>query len=363
MKIEILVYAYLAVCTAMIGFNIVCIFLFSRNDRETEESRLYYIDLIKSQFGKTVLDDQHRLLMLKRLTHVRELTAFDKSLEILYKEYPDEIFEYLRKMEFVFTTLANRYSHRDELQMAYFPYIIARYRLFYGEDLPQINAIMVDLLEKPSVYCRENALNAIYSMGISQNVADALKIVDNSGFYHNKKLLTDGLMSFAGDKNELNELLWEHLEDYSTNIQQAILDYIRFSSGDFQERMLQLLKEDRDSEIHFCAIRYLGRYPYEPAYEQLMKYAEHEDEMHWEYTSITCFALASYPGERTVEVLKKNLSSRNWYVRLNASQALESLGLEYADFIDIFEGNDRYAGEMMRYRFDRKKLMERSAAT
>ena len=143
----------------------------------------------------------------------------------------------------------------------------------------------------------------------------------------------------------------------------AILDYIRFSSGDFQERMLGLLKEEHNSEIHFCAIRYLGRYPYQPAYEQLMKYAEREDEVRWEYTSITCFALASYPGERTIAALKKNLSSHNWYVRLNASQALESMGLEYADFIDVFEGDDRYPGEMMRYRFDRKKLSERRAAT
>ena len=363
MKIEILVYVYLAVCLAMIGFNIVCIFLFSHNDRETEESRLYYTKLIQKQFGKEALDDYHRVFMLKRLTRVRELTAFDKSLECLYKEYPGEVQAYLRKMEFVFVSLANRYSRRNELQAAYFPYVISHYRLFYGEDLPQINRIMVDLLQKPSVYCRENALNAIYSMGISQNVADALKIVDSTGFYHNKKLLTDGLMTFTGDKNELNELLWAHLEEYSSGMQQAILDYIRFSSGNFQERMLGLLKQERDSEIHFCAIRYLGRYPYQPAYEQLMQYAEHEDEMHWEYTSITCFALASYPGERTVEVLKKNLGSRNWYVRLNASQALEYLGMEYADFIDIFEGNDRYAGEMMRYRFDRKKLSERRAAT
>lgn len=363
MKIEILVYAYLAVCLAMIGFNIVCIFLFSRNDRETEQSRLYYINLIKEQFGKAVIDERHRMLILKRLVHVREMTAFDKSLEILSKEYPAEVQAYLRGLKSVFVALANRYSRRNEIQMAYFPYIIARYKLFYGEDLPQINRIMVDLLEKPSIYCRENALNAIYSMGVSENVTDALAIIDSTDYYHNKKLLTDGLMSFAGDKKELNEMLWNHLWDYSLNIQLAILDYIRFSSGDFQERMLGLLKEEHNSEIHFCAIRYLGRYPYQPAYEQLMKYAEREDEVRWEYTSITCFALASYPGERTIAALKKNLSSHNWYVRLNASQALESMGLEYADFIDIFEGDDRYAGEMMRYRFDRKKLSERRAAT
>ncbi len=361
MKIEILVYVYLAICTAMIGFNIVCIFLFSHNDRETEQNRLYYINLIKDQFGKAVLDDRHRIFLLKRLVHVRELVAFDKSLEILYDEYPVELRDYLRKLEYVFIALANRYSPKNEIQMAYYPYVIARYRLFEGEDSPEINRMLVDLLEKPSIYCRENALNAFYSMGISKNVSDALLIIDHTGYYHNRKLLTDGLMSFAGDRKELNDCLWEHFWDYSLNTQLAILDYFRFSSGDYQERMLRLLQENHDSEIHFCAIRYLGKYPYQPAYEQLMRYAEHEDELRWEYTSITCFALASYPCDRTIAALKKNLSSRNWYVRLNASQALENLGLEYADFIDIFEGDDRYAGEMMRYRFDRKKLSERSA--
>ena len=80
MKIEILVYSYLAVCLAMIGFNIVCIFLFSRNDRETEHSRLYYINLIKGQFGKEELDERHRLLMLKRLTKVRSLLSLNYLL-------------------------------------------------------------------------------------------------------------------------------------------------------------------------------------------------------------------------------------------------------------------------------------------
>lgn len=363
MKIDLLVYAYLAVCLAMIGFNIVCIFLFKRGNRETERSRQYYIKLITGQFGKTILDDHHRVLLYRRLRHIRELTAFNKALEILSGKYPEEINAYLRKLEHVFVALADRYSQRNEIQMAYFPYIIACYRLFDGEDLPQINRIMVNLLEQPSVYCRENALNAIYSMGISNNVADALRIVDRTGFYHNKKLITDGLMTFTGDKKELNDCLWEHLQDYSLNIQLAILDYIRFSSGDFQERMLGLLSEDHNSEIHYCAIRYLGRYPYQPAYEQLIKYAEHEDKTKWEYTSITCFALASYPCERTIAVLKKNLSSHSWYVRLNASKALERLGLEYADFADIFDGDDRYAREMMRYWLDRKKLYERTAVS
>lgn len=363
MKIEILVYAYLAVCLAMIAFNIVCIFLFSRNDREIESHRLYFVSLIRAQFFRDEIEESHRKMLIKRLQKVREMMSFDKSLEILSKDHPDEVREYLRKLDNVFITLNNMYSHKNEVQFAYFPYIISRYNLFMGEDLPQINACLFQLIQKPSVYSRENALNALYSIGISKNVAEALKVLDKTGFYHHKKLITDGLLTFSGDKHELNECLWDNLPQYSLNVQLAILDYFRFSSDKYQERMFKLLNEQHNCEIHYCAIRYLGRYPYQPAYDKLVYYAENEDDMHWEYASISCFALASYPGDRTVAVLKNKLCSHNWYVRLNASQSLEQLGLEYADFVDIYEGHDRYAGEMIRYRFDHKKLSEKGAAS
>ena len=37
MKVEILIYAYLAVCAAMIIFNIVCIFVFRKKDKNIEK--------------------------------------------------------------------------------------------------------------------------------------------------------------------------------------------------------------------------------------------------------------------------------------------------------------------------------------
>lgn len=69
-------------------------------------------------------------------------------------------------------------------------------------------------------------------------------------------------------------------------------------------------------------------------------------------------ALALYPGEQTVKTLKKNLGNRNWYIRYNSSASLEKLGMTYLDLIDIIEGNDRYASEILRYRFDIRNVIE-----
>jgi len=363
MKVEILIYVYLAVCVAMIGFNIACIFLFRHNDKEIEEKRYYFIGMVREQLDLEEPTEEHRKYLFKQLSHIKGLMAFDKSLEILSQQEPERVQAYLHKLDDLFITLMQKYHRRNEIQAAYFPYLISRYHLFHGEDYPQIHAALAELLHNQSVYSRENALNAIYSIGISKNILEALLIIDSNGYYHHKKLITDGLMTFSGDKEELDRVLWEHLPRFSLNMQLSILDYIRFTSENFKEEMYSLFSDKYDSEIHYCAIRYFGRYYYEPAYEKLMYFAENENSLHWEYTAITCSSLATYPGERTVEMLKKKLSSRNWYVRYNAAQALDMLGMEYADLIDVVQGEDRYASEIMRYHFDRKKLNEREGAS
>ena len=66
---------------------------------------------------------------------------------------------------------------------------------------------------------------------------------------------------------------------------------------------------------------------------------------------------------QTEEFLKDLLCDRNWYVRYNAADSLERLGVKYEEMIDVFEGGDRYASEMLRYRFDRKKLKEKEAVS
>ncbi len=357
MKVEILIYGYLAVCVAMIIFNIVCIFLFRHNDNQIVLYSNEFKNRITRHIKSGTVDDGHAQYLAKKLRRARNLMAFDVTLGELDAEYHDEIKSYIREMTPVFVELTRLYSHKNEIQAAYFPYIIEKYRLFDSENAGVIIDSLYELIKSPSLYSRENALHAVYSIGNSKYVIRALEIVNGNEFYHNKKLITDGLLSFTGDKSELNSLIWEKMDEFSVEMQTALMDYIRFCGGDYDNEMLKRLKSDEyDREIRFSAIRYFGKYHCDDAYEQLVKFVSANDEGNWEYEAIGAFALANYPCERTVDVLKSKLGSRVWYVRFNASQSLERLGLEYADLLDVFDGDDRYAGEMMRYRLDRKKL-------
>lgn len=119
--------------------------------------------------------------------------------------------------------------------------------------------------------------------------------------------------------------------------------------------MIQLLAGSlRDDEIRFSCIRYFGKYPYEPAYPILLSFADCPQDQRWEYAAIAATALASYPGEHTVEVLKKALNSSNWYIRFNAAQSLERFQLTYLELSDVMESGDRYAREILQYRMDMK---------
>ena len=86
--------------------------------------------------------------------------------------------------------------------------------------------------------------------------------------------------------------------------------------------------------------------------------AENLENRSWEYQAIATSALKSYPGDTTFRILVKNLSSSNWHVRQNSAISCEKLGYTYQDLINVFDGNDRYAREIIRYRLDRRNAEE-----
>lgn len=356
MKVEILIYAYLAICSSMIIFNIVCIFIFRKKDKDIQKRSIDFTDSITEQLEKESIDDSHKLFLQKKLKRVNHLMAFDETLEKLYKERPEQIKAYIEKLSSVFVYLTLEYSKKNKVQAAYFPYIIKKYSVLKGTSISIVIDMLLDLVKEENLYCRENALNALYSIGDAESVITALKILNKNSGYHHPKMIADGLLSFSGDRERLNQRIWENIDGFSVSMREALLDYFRFESGSHCEKMLRIMTDSEENqELRFCAIRYFAKYRYEPALPFLYDFAC-EDSPVWEYKAIAASALANYPVPKTEEVLKELLTNRNWYVRYNASDSLEKLGVGYDELIDIFEGGDRYASEMLRYRFDRKKL-------
>ena len=359
MHVETMIYAYLAICASMIVFNCACIFVFRRRDKALQRHSSRMEEAIMEQMrriqAEKPVEDSHREFLQKKLGRAGGLMAFDETLERLLEQAPEDVRAYLREVRPVFTylSLENRYS--NTMKLTYFAYVLRKYRIVEGKPVPSIMDMMMKLLEEPSLYCRENALQAIYSAGDCGYVLLALHTVDEHQRFHHAKLLTDGLLAFGGDQQQLTRELWRAFDTFSVSMQVVILDYIRFSGGDLRKELLPLLADNRrDDELRFSCIRYFGKYPYEPAFPLLIGFVSQPQEQRWEYAAIAATALASYPGERTIDVLKKALSSSNWYVRFNASKSLEGFHLTYLELSNVMESNDRYAREILQYRMDLK---------
>lgn len=360
MNVEVMIYIYLAVCVAMIVFNIVNAFVLKRKDKRTVRVSENFRHKVEEQLelvknGESC-DAKHKHYIARKLKRVGNMMAFDKMLESAYLNNADTVKKYLCELDSVFIFLCMHYSGKDRIEAAYFPYIVKKYRLIEFRPLPTVIESMLSLLDEPSIYCRENAMQALYSCGESEIVVKALQKVDKAELFYHGKIISDGLLNFAGDKNELIDQMIEKFDSFSVNMKVNLLNYIRFATSGYCEFMYSLLCDDKqDDEIRYSCIRYLGKYYYEKAYDKIYSLAENLKEERWQYSAIASTALAIYSGEKTVALLKRNLYSFNWYIRFNSAESLKRLGVKYTELIDILEGNDRYAAEIVRYRIQYKK--------
>lgn len=357
MNVETLIYAYLAICTSMIVFNCVCIFVFRRRDKVIDRRSFRLEDAVTEQLQRIragePVEESHKNLLKKRLARAGGLMSLDEALDRLLYRTPQDVWAYIDEIRPVFTYLALENQYHSPMKLTYFAYVLRKYRIIEGRPVPAVMELLARLLQEPSLYCRENALQAVYSAGDCGYVMQSLRSVDESGRFHHAKLLTDGLLTFTGDRQELTTVLWAAFDSFSVSMRVVILDFIRFGGVDRKEELLRLLADRlQDDEIRFSCIRYFGRYAYEPAYPLLLDLVGRPYERRWEYAAISATALSAYPGERTVEVLKKALSSANWYVRFNAARSLESFQLTYLELSDVMESGDRYAREILQYRMD-----------
>lgn len=372
MGAEVLLYAYGLVCLCMLVFNLIYGLHLRSDDRRRRRRVVRLRRRMESQMNRLrdpaggedrPLPVRHLTWMRRRLSHVSGLLAFDELMRGL--DGNDAASEaYVLQLQPVLLDLATVYLRRESTQAAYFCYFLSRYRLRRHMEMDQLQRVVLSYLERDNLYCKINALKALCGFASPSVLADALVALgEGRESQLHEKVITEALFSYTGEPAALIERLWACLDRFSLPIQRAVLDYIRFRSGMHCGRMLEILTDPRrDKELHLAAIRYFGRYPYEPAREELLRLLRRGDASHWEYAAISASALSAYPGQETVDALLKAMNSVNWHIRNNASVSLQAHGLTYEEMLRVLDGEDRYAREMLAYRLKARRLEEQAAS-
>ena len=371
MGAEILLYGYGAVCLSMLVFNVLYGLRLRSDDRRMGAKAEILRRRVTEQLARLqenssgpaqMVQVSHLTWMRRHLSHVNDLLAFDHLLEEL-DEQSAAYQSYMEQMKPVFLYLATVYWKRESTQAAYFCYFLARHKLRRHMELDQIQQVVLSYLKKDSLYCKINAWKALCSFGSPSVIVKALQ--ELGGGEENQlheKVITEALLTYTGNSAELIETLWARLESISLPIQRAVLDYIRFQSGNYCDRMLEILRDERrDKELRLSAIRYFGRYPDPSARLLLLGFLQDRDPTRWEFSAISASALARYEGRDVVDALLRAMNSSNWYTRSNAAASLEAHGLSYEEMLQVLGGRDRYAREMLTYRLKAKQLEEEAA--
>lgn len=363
MNIEILMFFYMGVCASMILFNCAVLVInvlrkkqINKSDRRLEPKIRAQLERLEWGEG---LEEGHLEQMNKIFKKVAKLGRFEDSMDVLRNEKPGLCQSYIKALGPCFVSGAADYFKRDTMEATYFAWLIRKYEAAEKENRDFWTKEIRALLQRPSIYCRENALNILYCMGNAADVVDALLLLDERHVFHHSKLIHDGLLKFGGDKNDLLKEIWGVFERFSAAMQVTLISYMRMASAECCEQVFEvMMRLNQDDEVYFACMRYFGKIHYEPAYPVLLDALSKPDGRRWERAAIAATVLRNYPSEGSVDVLVQALHSSNWYIRNNAAETLESFGLTYADMVEVFEGNDRYAREILQYWMDYRSVKQ-----
>lgn len=356
-SIDKVIYSYLFICGVLLLYNIIYIFYSDRRKRKYERSTREWQREISSQIallseGKHI-EPNHKKRMEKQLVRINQLISYARALDTL-REQGEELGRYLRENYMVIQSLAYRYAKKESMDRAFLAFFISRNTPCDGREYRPLMEILLSYMKDSTVYCRENVLNALYALGNSQAVENALQIINDRQLFHHQKLLSDGLITFTGDRSELAERLWSHLKKWDNNLMVSVVQFITASSDKFKKRFLVVLQSsDVDPEIQLTILRYYRRHVYEPVRPLLLSYLRGENKTDENMSIVAAFVLDRYPGEETVEALKAALHHSNWYLRYNAASSLVSLKVDITELQDVLEGKDRYAKEILTYMIGR----------
>lgn len=358
-SIEIVIYAYLFICASLLLFNVWYIFRRKQRARRTEQQTQIWslaIDLQLRRLSEGLELEPDRLKrMEKLLTRIDQLTSFGAALDRLKRKNPMLSHRYAQAVQSSLQLLASHYAQRDSMERAYFSYLISQHRPCFGEEYRPLMEILLSFFDNSTVYCRENVLKALYALGNCQAVENALQILNDRQLFHHPKLLSDGLLTFTGDKQALAARLWSHSRSWDAGILLAVVQFITGFTAGYQDVFLPVLRaEDTDAELRLAILRYYRRHVYEPVRPLLLSYLL-EPGTQENIRIVTATVLARYPGAETVEALKQALHHPNWYVRYNAAASLVELKASRQELQEVFAGEDRYAKEILEYMLEDAK--------
>ena len=181
MNVEVMLYVYGFVCASMIVFNVVYNLLLRRSEPRLERRCRRLREKIEPQLARLrdggAVEPGHLILLQRKLSHVKNLIAFDRILGARNGEIrePWEA-EYVRCFQPVLLSLAMAYEKQSTVNAAYFSYFLSRYMEEKHMPIDSLQDILLEYVRRDNLYCQVNALQALYRFGSAEHILSLIHI-------------------------------------------------------------------------------------------------------------------------------------------------------------------------------------------
>lgn len=340
-----ILYIYLIVFLAVLIFDVICVFYRKANNRKLKKLEASIKKKIEDEDIKRV-SIQHINFLIKKLKKLNYFLAFTRVVEEM-NEKEREV--YLKNLKRVFLKILPYYQKEEIIRRTYFVYFLSLHPCIYSDHKNGIIQFLLQSVTSNSVYLRENSLKALYSLGNEEYIKEALYQMNYLNITHHHKLITDGLLKYRGNVEDLVKMLKEELKDYNENYKVAVINYFSYRKIDCKDIVFEILTSKKEPvEARIAAIRYFANIKYDKVLPILYQFIE-EDKSSWEYAAIAAGTLRNYNSKETVEYLVMALKSYNWYVRNNAAASLIRMRSKEKLELIIKNIKDRYAEDALKY--------------
>ncbi|MGF6376174.1 hypothetical protein M2140_001245 [Clostridiales Family XIII bacterium PM5-7] len=361
LRVDILIIIYMILCVCVLAFDLVYLKKGKPGERQWHRGEQRFKKKVSALIseGGTITRTAKKELVDKLHRFSYFMCFHDLVMDYLAEEETAEsIRQWIRENDDLLLEVHEDFVDSRRInKKAFFAYLVWQYNLCQSQRGRRFVVLMHRLVLENSMYCRENALWALYVGGTTADVIKAYKLMIDHGIVHSQKLVTDGLLAFRGNKQELAEALWDNRKIFSVHYGVAFINFVRMASSGFEERFFQLLlNEKADAEIRIAAVRYFRSHPYPEASKYMRGIVSNWRNHDWEIVSQSALSLErDIQSKETVLSLVEGAHSTNWYTRKNSAESLSRLEDEELLKLIVINEDDRYANEMVNYIIEKRK--------
>ncbi|MDI9468736.1 MAG: hypothetical protein QM296_00840 [Bacillota bacterium] len=348
---------YLLLNLSLVAFNIVFLLVNRRKRLTAYKINKSFAKEIRQALSESMND--HGDFPLSFAASLREHLPVTRNMLTLQQVIEADEEARQRFQPYIWEQIDHYAKKRDEYERAYYTYILSTFD--YSRSKPADSDIvkLLAFLNSNSLYTFSNTMMALYAIGDIPALLRAVEKTDERPEFYHKKLLVDGLLTAKLEHAEFASQLQKNFAGYTPYTQNCLIDYFRLNGSDAVSLCLSLMRDPKtDSEVRYSAMRYFAKHPDPEAKRLFMEILADEDAA-WLEQMLSIQALVKYGDPKVRMAIEKKVTSRNWYVRVNALQFMHRNGLRREDVLNILYLRDRYTSEYLLYLYREDEEMTR----